>query len=125
MRLRALNEDFLWKGRIQRAEYAEPKPKPPMLLPEFNSITGKACRINDFIHDDICKRWNNISSDYWKGEKIRREAYREKHRIKRDDVDANTVANTLANANVSNVEAIREVEIETERRPKQRWCYAY
>jgi len=122
MRLRALNEDFLWKGRIQRAEYAEPKPKPPMLLPEFNSLTGKACRINDFIHDDICKRWNNISSDYWKGEKIRREAYREKHTI-RVAANVDAVPNTVTNATAMTVEAIKEVE--TERRPKQRWCYAY
>jgi hypothetical protein len=124
MRLRALNEDFLWKGRIQRAEYAEPKPKPPMLLPEFNSLTGKACRTNDFIHDDICKRWNTISSDYWKGAKIRREAYREKHTIRvAANVDAvpNAVPNTVTNATAT----ITYVEAETERRPKQRWCYAY
>lgn len=96
MRLRALNEDFLWKGAIQRANYPPPYRRDDMDLPKINSLTGKPHPTNDSIHDEVCKRSFAISCEYWEGERKRREAYREKHRIidKRAAVDYCLYAST-------------------------------
>ena len=80
MRTKALNEDFLWKGTIQRANYRTMQ-QPPMDLPKINSLTGKPYPTNDRIHDELCHKTHEMSCQYWEGEKKRRQAYREKHTI--------------------------------------------
>jgi hypothetical protein len=52
-----------------------------MDLPKINSLTGKPYPTKDSIHDEVCKRGYVISCQYWEGERKRREAYREKHRM--------------------------------------------
>lgn len=80
MRTKALNDEFLWKGTIQRANYPSIQ-QPPMVLPKINSLTGKPYPTNDTIHDEICRKTHEMSCQYWEGEKKRRHAYREQHRI--------------------------------------------
>ena len=80
MRTKALNDEFLWKGTIQRANYPTIQ-QPPMVLPKINSLTGIPYPTKDTIHDEICRKTHEMSSQYWEGEKKRRQAYREKHTI--------------------------------------------
>jgi len=75
MKTKPLNEEFLWKGAIQRANYP-PFQLPPMDLPKYNTLTGKAHPINNTIFDEICAKSAEMSRDYWAGERLRREAYR-------------------------------------------------
>ena len=83
MRTKAFNEDFLWKGTIQRANYRTMQ-QPPMVLPKINSLTGIPYPTKDTIHDEICRKTHEMSCQYWEGEKKRRQAYREKHTIQVD-----------------------------------------
>jgi hypothetical protein len=77
---RALNEEFLWKGAIQRANYRRLE-QPQMDLPKFNTLTGKAHDMNKTIFDEICAKSAEISRDYWAGARARQEAYRARNRI--------------------------------------------
>jgi len=81
MRTKPFNEDFLWKGKLQRAEYASPVPKAPMNLPKINTHTGKPYPTKYSLHDEQCLSGYEISKKYWTAEMKRREAYREKNRL--------------------------------------------
>jgi hypothetical protein len=73
---RAFNEDALWKGRIQRANYP-PLGQPKVLdLPKFNTLTGRSEHLNRAVFEEVCVKSAQISRDYWAGERVRREAYR-------------------------------------------------
>ena len=78
MKTKALNEDFLWKGKIQRAKYPAPVQRELMDLPKYNSLTGTPHPENDRFHDEISKKSAAMSRQYWFGERLRREAYRER-----------------------------------------------
>jgi hypothetical protein len=77
--MKPLNEDFLWKGKIQLASYPPPDRKQEMNLPKYNLLTGKPPP--NTIPEDMQKSWVAMSSAYWYGVKRRQEAYREKHRV--------------------------------------------
>lgn len=77
--LKPFNEAFLWKGKIQRANYPNPTPKPPMDLPRINTVTGKPYPTKNSLHDEQCLSAYAISQNYWAGERQRRQAYREKY----------------------------------------------
>lgn len=79
MRTKPFNEDFLWKGKLQRAEYASPAPKAPMNLPKVNTHTGKPYPTKYSLHDEQCLSGYEISKNYWAAEMKRRQAYREKY----------------------------------------------
>ena len=79
MLTKPFNEAFLWKGKIQRAHYPKPIPKPQMDLPGVNPLTGKPYPTNDTLHDEQCLSAHEISQNYWASERQRRHAYREKH----------------------------------------------
>jgi hypothetical protein len=81
MKAKALNEDFLWKGKIQRARYPAPMQREPMDLPKYNTLTGTSHPENNTIHEKISKMSAMISRDYWFGERLRREAYRARMKI--------------------------------------------
>jgi hypothetical protein len=72
---RALNEEFLWKGKIQRANYPRVE-QPQMNLPKFNTLTGRSEHLNREVFEEVCSKSAQISRDYWAGERVRREAYR-------------------------------------------------
>ena len=78
MKTNAFNEDFLWKGAIQRANWPAPVQQPPMNLPKINSLTGKPYATNNRVFDEICEKTAAISRQYWFGERARRAAYRER-----------------------------------------------
>jgi hypothetical protein len=72
---RALNEEFLWKGTIQRANYRRLE-QPRMDLPKFNTLTGRSDNLNRTVFEGILEKSAQISRDYWAGARARREAYR-------------------------------------------------
>jgi hypothetical protein len=80
MKTKAFNEDFLWKGAIQSANWPAPVQREPMDLPKINRLTGKPHPTNDMIFDEICEKTAAMSSQYWFGERLRRAAYRERFR---------------------------------------------
>ena len=75
--MKPLNEDFLWKGKIQLASYPPPCQKEKMNLPKYNLLTGKAAP--NTIPEEMHKTWTTMSSTYWYGVKLRQEAYRRTH----------------------------------------------
>ena len=75
--LKPFNEAFLWKGKIQRANYPSPTQKPPMDLPRINTVTGKPYPTKNTLHDEQCLSAYVISQNYWASERLRRKAYRE------------------------------------------------
>jgi hypothetical protein len=75
---RALNEEFLWKGAIQRANYRRLE-QPQMDLPKFNTLTGRSEYLNKTVFDQICAKSAELSRDYWAGARARQEAYRAAH----------------------------------------------
>jgi hypothetical protein len=72
---RPLNEDLLWKGQIQLANYPPPLWQPPMNLPRINSLTGKPIFILD-IHTEMNRSYAAYSQKYWQGVEERKRAYR-------------------------------------------------
>jgi len=72
---RPFNEHLLWKGKIQRANYPKPIAKPPMILPEINSLTGKEMNPPN-IHKDMNKLYAQYSQEYWQGVNQRKYLYR-------------------------------------------------
>ncbi len=71
-----LNEHMLWKGKIQEANYTKPLVKPPMKLPEINSLTGKPKKQD--IHSEINRNYAIYSMNYWFGVKQRAALYRQR-----------------------------------------------
>lgn len=78
MLTKPFNEDFLWKGKMQRAH--PPPTQPPMYLPKVNALTGKPYPTRYSLHDEQCLSAYKISMDYWAGERKRRQAYRDQFR---------------------------------------------
>ena len=72
---RPLNEDLLWKGQIQLANYPKPIMKPCMILPKINSLTGKLMGSLD-IHTEMNRSYAAYSQKYWEGVEQRKRAYR-------------------------------------------------
>lgn len=78
---RPFNEHILWKGQIQKANYPNPltqTQKPPMILPEINSLTGKVMNPYD-IHRDMNISYAIYSQAYWAGVEERKRKYRQNH----------------------------------------------
>ena len=76
---RPFNEEMLWKGKIQKANYPEatPKPKPPMDLPKINTIVGGTIKDpRKPIWEGINDSYKSYSSDYWAGVRVRNLIYR-------------------------------------------------
>ena len=74
---RPFNEEMLWKGKIQRAQYPAATPKPSMDLPRINTIVGGT--IKDYrkpIWEGINDSYKSYSKDYWAGVKVRNLVYR-------------------------------------------------
>lgn len=79
---KALNEEFLWKGKLQQNKHTTLQyNRPPMILPKINSLTGKPYPTKDTIHDEICMGSYEISCKYWEGLKHRMDAYRKKNTV--------------------------------------------
>jgi hypothetical protein len=76
---RPFNKEVLWQGKIQRANYPSPHPKPQMILPEINSTIGGT--ITDptapQIWEEINQSYTKYSSFYWARVKQRQELYRD------------------------------------------------
>jgi hypothetical protein len=77
---RPFNEEYLWKGTIQIANYPEPSTKRPMILPIINLLTGYVTdpRIKP---DDMSKSYSIYSQKYWSDVEKRKRIYRENNRI--------------------------------------------
>ena len=71
--MRPFNEEFLWKGTIQRANYPKPFVRPDMDLPKINSLTGKPYAAD---YEYIYKKTDETSRRYWEGVNKRKEIYR-------------------------------------------------
>jgi hypothetical protein len=84
--MKALNEDFLWKGKIQLSSYPPPHQKQKMNLPKYNTLTGKPPP--NTIPEDMQNMWAAMSSSYWYGVKRRQEEYRRIHIIHLHDTNA-------------------------------------
>jgi hypothetical protein len=74
---RPFNEHALWQGKIQRANYATPHEKPPMVLPKISSHGGT---IKDPtappIWEEINNSYTKYSSSYWTRVKDSHNKYR-------------------------------------------------
>ena len=87
MPTKALNEDILWKGRLQQAKYS-PDPvrqKADMILHPLkyhngqDMITGREhTKIQKAFcnRDGLVKSYEKISADYWEGVNKRKMLYR-------------------------------------------------
>jgi hypothetical protein len=73
------NEDLLWKGKMQLANYPPPMLQPPMNLPQVNSLTGKPIFILD-INTELNRSYATYSQKYWQGVEHRKRLYREARR---------------------------------------------
>ena len=75
---RPFNEEMLWKGKIQKANYPEKNPKPPMDLPKINTIVGGTIKDPRAppIWEGINDSYRSYSNDYWAGVKVRNLIYR-------------------------------------------------
>ena len=74
---RPFNEHLLWKGKIQQANYPKPVKKPPMILPEINSLTGKVMNPPDY-NKEMNDAYATYSQQYWLGVEERKLAYRKR-----------------------------------------------
>ena len=74
---RPFNEQILWKGAIQRANYPKTTRKPPMNLPEINWLTGYP--MNQPNHSkEMNVAYAAYSRQYWLGVEERKQAYRKR-----------------------------------------------
>jgi len=75
---RPFNQHALWQGKIQSAKYSSPQPKPRMVLPEINNITGGTIKdpTAPQIWKEITQSYNTYSSFYWTRVKQRQQLYR-------------------------------------------------
>jgi hypothetical protein len=69
------NEQTLWKGTLQLANYPAPSKKADMILPDINRITGKVMD-QDGNHEAMNRSYDEYSRLYWQGVQKRRELYR-------------------------------------------------
>jgi len=78
---RPFNEHVLWQGKIQRANYPPVQPKPPMILPEINKITGTIIKdpSSPPIWEEVTQSYNNYSTTYWSRVKDYHKTYRLQH----------------------------------------------
>ena len=81
MLTKPFNEDFLWKGKLQRAQYPPAPQKARMILPKYNTLTGKPYPTKYSLHDEQCLSAYEISKNYWAGERKRRQVYREQYTL--------------------------------------------
>ena len=72
---RPFNEHLLWKGKIQKANYPKPAQKPPMILPEINSLTGKVMNPPD-LNAEMNVSYARYSQAYWSDVEERKRIYR-------------------------------------------------
>ena len=77
---RPLNEHFLWKGAIQRANYPKSVAKPDMILPKICSLTGREINPPD-LHSEMNRAYAQYSYQYWLGVELRKQLYRDRNRI--------------------------------------------
>jgi len=75
---RPFNEDALWQGAIQRANYPPSRlTLPPMILPKISQNGGT---VKDPtappIWEQITQSYTKYSKNYWSGVKRRQEVYR-------------------------------------------------
>ena len=68
-------EGNLWKGTIAKANYPKPVPKPPMILPIINSLTGTVTD-QGFKPEDLSESYSKYSQKYWSGVEERKQEYR-------------------------------------------------
>jgi hypothetical protein len=72
-----LYEEFLWKGKIQLANYPEARQGPPFILPKVNTLTGLVVD-KPTIENEMNRTYNEYSKKYWANLRKRHEAYRTK-----------------------------------------------
>jgi hypothetical protein len=78
---RPFNEELLWKGCIQRANYPDPVRKPPMELDQVNSLTGHRTKEILNIYKKVNASYELYSRKYWEGVEKRKKEYRQKNSI--------------------------------------------
>ena len=76
MHTKPFNEHLLWKGAIQRAQYAKYPAKQPMVLPLINSLTGTLIKDQGSISDEINAMIDAQSRSYWNKVNMRKQMYR-------------------------------------------------
>ena len=82
MLTKPLNENLLWKGEIQKANYPPPVCKPDMrCFTKINSLTGTIIKGQEPIYKDLQKKQNFDSYLYWLGVEERKQIYRNNKRL--------------------------------------------
>lgn len=81
---RPFNEHLLWKGTIQKSNYPKSVVKPPMVLPEINSLSGKEMNPPN-IHAHMNRSYVQYSGAYWHGVNQRKYLYRLANFVSEDD----------------------------------------
>ena len=77
MHTKPLNEQCLWKGEIQKANYPKPVCKPDMVgFTKINSLTGTIMRGQEPLDKELTKKFEFESYLYWLGVEERKRLYR-------------------------------------------------
>jgi len=75
------NELLLWKGQIQKNQRSSKVNKPDMVLPKYNTLTGKYVPESPSIHDELLYRYSVYSAEYWSDIKEKHKIYRLKNQL--------------------------------------------
>ena len=75
---RPFNQDALWQGKIQLANYSNPKQNPPMILPKINNIVGGTLKDPSAppIWEEVNQSYRTYSTSYWSRVKDAHNTYR-------------------------------------------------
>jgi len=76
MLTKPFNGEKLWLGTMQKSMYVQPPPKPPMVLPEINWLTGHYKPPRPSISEEMNYNYSMYSAAYWNGVKMRQACYR-------------------------------------------------
>ncbi len=77
MLTKPFNGEKLWVGTMQKNTYSQTTPKPPMILPEINWLTGHYKPPSPSISEQMNYNYSMYSAAYWNGVKMRQQKYRE------------------------------------------------
>jgi len=74
------NEVLLWKGQIQLNK-KQSLVQPDMILPKYNTLTGRYVPESPSIHEELIYRYSVYSAEYWRGVKERHKQYRQANQL--------------------------------------------
>jgi hypothetical protein len=77
MLTKPFNGEKLWVGTMLNNTNSQITPKPPMVLPEVNWLTGQYKPPRPSISEEMNYNYSLYSAAYWNGVRMRQEKYRQ------------------------------------------------